>query len=48
MKFKLIAVLTVAVFASVHLYSQNTYVFLVPSTGIKKAEGLLCISAEYQ
>ncbi|HAY3544420.1 TPA: lactonase family protein [Elizabethkingia anophelis] len=40
MKFKLIAVLTVAVFASVHLYSQNTYVFFGSFNWDKKAEGL--------
>ncbi|GJN58190.1 hypothetical protein ELAN_17450 [Elizabethkingia anophelis] len=40
MKFKLIAVLTVAVFASVHLYSQNTYVFFGSFNWHKKAEGL--------
>ncbi|MCT4329264.1 lactonase family protein [Elizabethkingia anophelis] len=40
MKFKLIAAMTVAVFASAHLYSQNTYVFFGSFNWDKKAEGL--------
>jgi uncharacterized protein (DUF2249 family) len=40
MKFKLIAALVVAVFASAHLYSQNTYVFFGSFNWDKNAEGL--------